>query len=222
MNTPHLVTGSPSQIVAHYALVYPEIPRLIEEAKRVVPFIKRQIDEYQAAPLYALARPFDKRGARFLEIGTAHGFSAFVLALAAPKARITTLNPKPWEAERARESLAGLKNVELLEIKSWDYLDVYGGEPLDLVFVDGDHGQVERDLPWFNWLKVGGLLLFHDYTPAGGRRATPHVYEVVDDFAGQLGRPPDVLVVDETKNGLAGFYRREGEAFSPFQEVSNG
>jgi len=98
--------------------------------------------------------------------------------------------------------------VRLVPARSWDYLAAYAGPELDLVFVDGDHGLVVRDLPWFNWLRLNGLLLFHDYTPASsGKRPCAPVYETVRVFGDMLGREPDVLVVDDQGDGMAGFYR---------------
>jgi predicted O-methyltransferase YrrM len=163
-----------------------------------------------------------------LEIGTALGYSAAMMAEAAPTAHITTLNPKEIEYPRAVKWLAPYTNVHVAKIKSWDFLEAarHFSTPtyqwqVDMIFVDGDHGQIKRDLPWWEFLKVGGLMLFHDYSPEGSARPCQPVYDAVNDFAVGLGREPDLLVdwgiepdllvIDDRGVGLAGFYKREGE-----------
>ena len=99
----------------------------------------------------------------------------------------------------------------MLPIASWSYLAGYKGPAFDVVFVDGDHKQVARDLPWFNWIHPGGLMLFHDYSPAESTHACPPVYDVVNARAIRLGRELDVLLVDDTLAGIAGFYKQKWE-----------
>ena len=137
----------------------------------------RAIEVYQAYALYALARQFNRPGARVLEIGTAIGYSAAVLASALPDAQIITLNPHASEAAKARANLGAWGNVTVVEALSWDYLESYAGEPFDLIFVDGDHKRVRRDFAWWDHLRDGGLMLFHDYSPAGTYRACVPVSE---------------------------------------------
>ncbi len=104
-----------------------------------------------------------------------------------------------------------MPHVELVEAKSWDLLGQYLG--MDMIFVDGDHKNVVRDLPWWNALKPGGFMFFHDYTPADATsRPCPPVYEALNDFSIYLKRPePDVIVVDDGKLGMAGFYRTSSD-----------
>jgi predicted O-methyltransferase YrrM len=217
-----LVNQSPSAIMAAVAEQHPDVRRDLARARGAVPWCKREIATHQAAALYALARGCDRPGAHILEIGTALGYSAAVLALAAPQAAIVTLNPKRKEFVRAEKHLAGFPNVQVLPRKSWDYLGGYAGPHLDLVFVDGDHGLVVRDLPWFDWLVDGGLLLFHDYTPFGtGRRPCAPVYETLRVFGAALGREPDVLVIDDAGDGLAGWRRGPGELCPKLKEYQH-
>lgn len=169
-----------------------------------IPQTKREIGYAEAVALYHLARQHD--GGAFLEIGTAYGFSAAVLALAAPNARIVTLNPKDTEYPRAKENLAQYENVIVRKAKSWDHLDGYQGPYLDLVFVDGDHGQVARDFAWWNWLKAGGLMLFHDYAPEGDSRPCQPVYEALNALRDALCRDFDVRY-----QSLAGWYKQKQE-----------
>lgn len=191
----------------------PEILGAEAAVSAQVPHGKRQIERFQAYALYVLARQFNHPRTHILEIGTFLGYSAGIMAAAAPKADIVTLNPRADEAEMARRYLTPWPNVEVVEALSWDLLEEYGPGPrLDMIFVDGDHARVARDLPWFNNLRVGGLILFHDYTPGDApRRPCPPVYEAVNGMAEKLGRKADVMVVNEEWLGLAGFYRQKGE-----------
>jgi predicted O-methyltransferase YrrM len=188
--------------------------------RRDIPWCKREIAEYQAAVLFALVRQYNREGVHILEIGTALGYSAAVMARAAPLATIVTLNPKEEEWPRAIEHLDRVpyERVAVVPLHSWEYLESYVDAQLDVVFVDGDHGQVARDLAWWEHIKVGGLMLFHDYTPYdAGRRPCQPVYGAVNAFAGGLGREPDVLVIDDAGEGMAGFYRRAGEPLPPLK-----
>lgn len=173
----------------------------VADALLVSSNIKAQLEPYQAAALLTLAAKYD--GGDILEIGTFVGYSASLMAQAAPNATITTLNPAVHEAMVARQSLFPYPNVTVIEQKSWDYLRTYAGPHLDMIFVDGDHKRVEKDLPWWSWLNSGGLMLFHDYTP----HSSPHVCHAVDSMSELLRKEPDVLLVDTNDVGMAGFIK---------------
>lgn len=204
---------APQQITNTIQEIAPNVAVAIIVAHAVVGVLKakREIALYQAAALYALTQDFDEAGCNILEIGTALGFSAAVIAQAAPAAHVVTLNPNADECKLARKNLASFKNVEVKQMKSIDYLVNYSGPKLDMVFVDGDHARVAFDFPWFNWLTTGGLMLFHDYSPSDTPRACPPVYDGLNHMAAALGHVFDVLIVDDTGVGMAGFYRKEGE-----------
>lgn len=170
---------------------------------------KGAIKEYQAGWLYVLTWPFNRKGARILEIGTLCGYSAAAMAEAAPLARLVSLNPNKPEVDTASRRLAGYKNVQMLAAYSWDYLAIAPSE-WDLIFVDGDHKQVKRDLPWYNRLKIGGLILFHDYSPREAGVPCIPVYEALEAVRREQ-RAPDVELVDNNRVGMAGWYRRDGE-----------
>ena len=172
--------------------------------------ISAQLLPYQALAIYALTRRFNVEGAHILEIGTAAGYSASLMAQAAPEAKITTLNPRDWEVITARLNLAPWPNVIAIEAKSWDYLETYNAPELDMVFVDGDHNRIFRDMPWFNLLKVGGLMLFHDYSEV----SCPSVFKTVRNFMLELKRSLDVEIIDSDFIGMAGIVRRDGETWS--------
>jgi predicted O-methyltransferase YrrM len=167
---------------------------------------------HQYAALRAWAAEFD--GGWILEIGCYHGRSSLEMALGAPRAQIVTMSPDAEHVQTARRNVAGYQ-IEVLQARSWDYLK-QDGRVWDMVYVDGDHRHAERDAPWFNRLRTGGLIVFHDYTPQGtsAPRAHVKVVKVVDELARQLGRAPDVKLIDPDLVGMAGFYRREGETWS--------
>ncbi len=172
--------------------------------------VREKMEPYQYAALHNLTRQYDR--GHILEIGGFLGRATLVMSLAAPRAKIVTL--EPYLFEKLSSNTAGFKNVTILKSFSFHYLRK-NRTIWDMVFVDGNHKRVEQDLPWFNRLRVGGLILFHDYTPDDAVRSRcPHVYAVVNDMGESLGRVPDVLVVDAEKIGMAGFYRRKGETLA--------
>lgn len=205
------LSGTPAGIMRALEDLHPEIQDMAAKVRIQVARLKREVAVYQGAALYALAAPYNKPDAHILEIGTAWGYSTAWIASGAPKAQIITLNPKDTERQAAQKHLRNYGTITFKNALSWDYLVDYHGPELDMIFVDGDHGKVVMDLGWFAWLKPGGLMVFHDYSPADSGRPCPPVYTVVNTFAGALGRKPDVSVVDNANVGLAGFYRQQNE-----------
>lgn len=196
-----ILVGSPQQM---YRAVVQDASHIVDDLGKIAR-IHGQMEAYQAAALYKLARQQNRHGANFLEIGTLHGYSAALLSLAAPRANIITLNPRKDENAIARKNLRGYPNVRVLDVKSWEHLIDYAGPELDLIFVDGDHNRIALDLPWWQHLKVGGLMIFHDYSP----NASAIVYAVLNKVSEILKRDPDVRVIDTEKLiGMVGFIRQ--------------
>jgi len=202
------LTGTPDHIIYQVLQDCPGALDGVERARANVPFIKREIARYQAAVLHALASRYNREGAHILEIGTAWGYSAAVMAEAAPLAEIVTLNPKQAEYECAVGHLAVYENVMPVLAYSWDYLTEDLGD-FDLIFVDGSHNQVSRDMPWWDRVAPGGLFLFHDYSPEGSGRPTPEVYAAVNLWMADKGLEPYVLVVDHRQVGMIGFRKED-------------
>lgn len=216
------INGSQDSILQHYiGATEGRVIEALDRARELVQQTKREIYSYQAAALFAMAEQFNQTGAQILELGTAYGYSCAMIALAAPKARIVTLNPTTHEAEAARKALRGFPNVEVVEMKSWDYLP-FASVQLSMVFVDADHKRVIHDLPYWNHLATGGLMIHHDYSPLESSRACPPVFETLNKFAQWLGREPDELVVDDMLVGMAGWYYQANDpVFSPGVLVSS-
>jgi predicted O-methyltransferase YrrM len=201
------LTDDPEAIFESVRLQFPEVDEAIKSARWATQRGKGEIYPYQAACLYALATKYNRKDANILEIGTYYGFSACVMAQAAPLAHIVTLNPLEWEHKAALNNLRRWKNVRVKCIKSQDYLEGYEDPPLDMIFVDGDHKRIREDLPWWNELAPDGLMVFHDYTPQGSKRHCPPVWRGLRTFTERLGREPDVLIVDSDNVGMAGWYK---------------
>jgi predicted O-methyltransferase YrrM len=202
----------PIQLEAEAATLTRELA-LMGAALPPLPRVKLKVLDYQLAALWLLARQYNTQGARILEIGTGHGGSGYVISNAAPLAQITSLTAEPREVAAAGELWRrhGCRNIAAQAIRSWDYLSRASDAVYDLVFVDGDHNRIALDLPWFERLRPGGLLLCHDYSPQDSRTPSRIVYEELNRMAADLGRPFDVRLVDEGKVGMVGFYRRDGE-----------
>ncbi|MDZ4768361.1 MAG: TylF/MycF/NovP-related O-methyltransferase [Chloroflexota bacterium] len=219
------VGGSTDSIFCEFEKTHPEIGGVLSDIDaRIARKPRREVERYQAAALYALAKTYN--GKPILEIGTAVGYSAAVIAAAAPSAAIVTLNPNEAEAAIARVNLAPCPNVTVMTIASLDYLgvrhpvsDVPDGAPeqdFSFIFVDGDHARVRLDFAYWDRLAPGGMIVFHDYSPAGTWRACPPVYEACQDFAAWLGRA-DVLIVDNQGVGMIGWIKRMGDPMWQFR-----
>lgn len=204
------LTGMPEEIMAGLVKQYPGATEAIQVARKAVRHTGQEVYPYQAAVLYALAHGCT---GNILEIGTFLGYSAMVLAEAAPKAKITTLDPVEREWEEAVRNLESYHNVDVLQIKSWDYLRTCK-DTFDLIFVDGDHNAVVLDLPWHDRLTKTGTILFHDYAPAGSGRPALVVYATLNLVQAAAGVKPSVLVVDNDGVGMIGFVHARGKSFA--------
>lgn len=97
------------------------------------------------------------------EMGTAFGETAAIVAETARS--VVTVERDPQRVAIARERLAGLANVELLEGDVYEQLD--GRGPFGLVFVDGGLRPMTEDA-WEAVLALvepGGFLVKDDLTP---------------------------------------------------------
>ncbi|HSL82406.1 MAG TPA: O-methyltransferase [Thermoanaerobaculia bacterium] len=112
---------------------------------------------------------------RILEVGTAIGYGALLLARAAPEARIVTIDRDPEMLERARGYLerAGVaERVELVEGEALEALERVEG-PFVLAYVDAEKVHYRRYLDRIvPKLAVGGMAAF-DNLLWKGRVAEP-------------------------------------------------
>ena len=101
-------------------------------------------------------------GKRCAELGSAYGEGA--AAIASTAASLVTVERDPDRIALARERLAGVDNVELLEGDWRDLLPQRG--PFELVFLDsGDWKEEPARQQALDLVDPGGLLLKDDMTP---------------------------------------------------------
>lgn len=124
-----------------------------------------------------------------VNIGACFGTSAMALLEARPDAFIFSvdISPSPYEIENLKKAgLYSLNRVIRVLGASQD-IGQHWPYPVDMCYVDGDHsydGVVQDIRVWRPLVKVGGILLFHDY----GKDFLPHVKAAVD--AEMIGYAP--------------------------------
>ena len=207
--------GSQAEIMAEAVRRQPTVGVVLDRLQRDLEhYPKREIRQYEAAILFTLAAQYNHAGALIFEIGTCWGWSAAVMSEAAPLARIVTCTPNPNHFKIASRNLVAYPNIEVKGERSVDLLADPALDNLSLVFVDGDHQHVRDDLPWFNRLAAGGLMFHHDYSPPwSSPRPCRWVWDTLNEFTAKV-HLPDVLIVDENEEGMAGWYRQSGEVWN--------
>jgi predicted O-methyltransferase YrrM len=131
------------------------------------PAISTSVTAAEAAELARLAE-----GREVLEIGSAYGYSAVVMALAG--AHVTAVDPHNWidgsyEAMLANLAAYGVDGrVQVIREPSQAVLPWLAreGAAFGLVFVDGDHAAAaaRHDIRWsLQLLDPGGTIAVHDY-----------------------------------------------------------
>lgn len=174
-----------------------------EEAARTI--ARHTLLHDPAAEMPVILEEFARAGGkRFLEIGTWRGATTAAVAVAFPKAEITTVElpntaESPWNPQDetmvgvAYRTLGLADRVEQLRMSSRDMNagTYWKPEHFDLVFVDGDHSEAgcASDLVVASKLiRDGGTILVHDYTDEGDAmrpQFTRDVAKAVDAFAEQ-------------------------------------
>ena len=124
-----------------------------------VPVIRQETAAFLKT-MVTIVRPM-----RILEVGTAVGYSALVMAQAMPEgARITTIENDEKRAEQARNHFrqAGMEGrVDLIEGDASQVLENLPGT-YDLIFMDAAKGQYIHWLPRILALMAEGSVLFSD------------------------------------------------------------
>ena len=107
---------------------------------------------------------------KILEIGTAIGFSALLMAEHAPQAQITTIDRNPEMIELAKANFAkydSRQQITLLEGDAMDLLETLE-DSYDLVFMDSAKSKYVVFLPKvLKRLNPGGLVLIDDVFQGG-------------------------------------------------------
>jgi predicted O-methyltransferase YrrM len=148
-----------TQVVEYLRSLVPERDELLQELERraeelYIPILDVETMGFLRVFL-AVAKP-----RRILEVGSAIGYSAIVMARAT-QAQLTTIERDPERAQEARQNLAraGLcERVELLEGDALEIIPTLG--EYDLIFLDAAKGQYPRFLELLHpHLVPGGVLL---------------------------------------------------------------
>lgn len=189
-----ILTGTRGHMLAQLLERDPSLEKVLWKV-RLVP---GSIALYQQAALAFLAQQYD--AGLILNIGTKVGLSTACLACGAPRARIVSLEPVPARVKKARHYLKRYPNVRVIQQKSWDYLPKTVGQSWDMIFLDGCHRQVKRDMPWFDRLTRKGLFLSHDYVPW----KFPYVCAALDSLRKETF---DVSLIDNKQRGMVGVYK---------------
>jgi len=106
-------------------------------------------------------------GGIIVDIGTCAGGSAFLMALASkPSVHVWTIDPIENKAFLEKRMEFGLiDKVHFINqtsdnaVKDWN-------EPIDLLFIDGEHAgaYITRDIDnWGKFVKKGSTIILHDY-----------------------------------------------------------
>ena len=163
------------------------------------------ISKRRAKLLYKTVRQFQP--AKILELGTSLGLATAALSLAAPKARIDSLEGCPATAQVARSGFEryGLKNIE---VHTGEFDELLPGllkaNRYDLVFFDGNH-QKEATLRYFELCLAAAtensLFIFDDI----------HWSRDMETAWEQIKEHPEVtLTLDTYQWGLV-FFRKDRE-----------
>lgn len=153
------------------------------EPTKEIPSWTEEVERELLAKLAAEVQP---KGL-IVEIGALYGGTTVVLAKAAPKAKVITIDEFSWTPEgypKATKELleshlkeVGVKNVTVLEGKSEDFGKTWNKD-VDLLFVDGGHSYefVYADL--CNFGPHAEVIACHDY----GNPFWPTIQQAISDF----------------------------------------
>ncbi|ABP92414.1 Predicted O-methyltransferase [Streptococcus suis 98HAH33] len=108
---------------------------------------------------------------RILEVGTAIGFSALLMADNSPHSKITTIDRNEEMIGFAKENFAKYdyrQQIELLEGEAMDILPTLPDNTYDFIFMDSAKSKYIVFLPEvLKKVKVGGLIILDDISQGG-------------------------------------------------------
>ncbi|WNZ88849.1 O-methyltransferase [Streptococcus iniae] len=129
-----------------------------------IPIIQHEVVSYFRVLLQSL------RPKRILEIGTAIGFSALLMAENAPEAEIVTIDRNPEMIAFAKENFAKYDKKKQITLLEGDAADVLSqlDQTFDFVFMDSAKSKYIVFLPEIlKHLQVGGLIICDDVFQGG-------------------------------------------------------
>jgi predicted O-methyltransferase YrrM len=200
----NIVGLKPEYIFDHFIAIHPEIPNVLHDVDYL--WHRKAVLRYQAAALYGLTKFYARRN--ILEIGTATGYTAAIMAKACPDVTVTTINPNRKEFQASSKHLTAFSNVKSICEASIDFWLRGHAEIYDFIFVDGDHRNVANDFIFWENLTPGGVIIFHDYSPRNAAHPVPVVWHQLNFFKRLLNKTEfDILITDVHKTGIAGFIK---------------
>jgi len=148
-------------------------PRVLLFRFRAIALARRTEDRSRRSPLsiWRLSRllAFARGRDRIVELGTAAGWTAYSLALANSRARVTTYDREPRAGRDRYRRLVPARALERVE------LVLRRGEEgpeqptsCDLLLIDADHWHpAVREMfdAWYGSVVPGGLVIFDDVAP---------------------------------------------------------
>jgi predicted O-methyltransferase YrrM len=115
---------------------------------------------------------------RTVEIGTAYGWTAAILAVTDSQRHVTAVDPieRPGRMEYVQLAGDAAERVQFVQ----GYGETAPTEPTDFLFIDGSHERestVKTFLHWRDALMPGAVVVFHDY-----HASWPGVVEAVQEL----------------------------------------
>ena len=183
--------------------------------------LRQDFDE--AAALYRRVRSVPNP--RGVEIGRYAGGSTILIASAMVACnggdggggRLTSIDIAPRDDEALREALSRLGLLRHVELLAADASRVAFDEPLDFVFIDGDHSYeaARRDHEtWGRLVKVGGYVIHHDM---GHGRAHATTLPPLARLRREIEEAQSELELVEEAGSLV-IFRRVSDAWAPLPE----
>jgi predicted O-methyltransferase YrrM len=128
--------------------------------------------------LLAIARA--DSATRILELGTALGYTACVLATATAQTHVDTIEGDPSHVALARGHIRDLRLDDRVTVHSGDFFDVMAklAGPYDLVFFDGLGPTLRTVEKLRSLLRPGGLLVCGNLAHASGDERLPIAVEL--------------------------------------------
>ena len=177
-----------------------------------------------------------------VEIGTAQGGSAHLIANSAMSRNVSIYTYDIAPSKEAYENLRGLENVRILAKPSVEGAKQWAqecGEPIDFLFIDGSHtlDNVFNDfMAWMPYVRQGGKVVLHDYDPVQ-RGGFAHIgvkvfidavisLEILDDteHVGRIfaGRKARLVSHDEIVRECYCAWKKIGQKVSDFRQLDFG
>lgn len=167
------------------------------------------------AGLLAIARAH--QATRILELGTAIGYTACLLATATEQTRVDTIEGDPEHAALARQNIRDFDLEARVTVRQGDFFAVMAGlgGPYDLAFFDGLGPTVRLVERLRDLLRPDGLLVCGNLAHAGNAELA----SIATEF-GRSGRWQPAGSIEG--GGTLAFRRLDGGGTTPSLNIHNG